>query len=101
MATLRPRFGRATRPMKDIVRKSPVGLDNAAFAMQLAGQLGSSVPFLPGVMEATAKVFERIEVSLLSSAQNDRNGVKRRSLVVRQAQPQGLQGVGGICSVDH
>ncbi|KAI0758025.1 hypothetical protein C8Q74DRAFT_1441667 [Fomes fomentarius] len=61
MAALRPRFGRATRPVKDIVRKSPVGLENAAFAMQMAGQLGSSVPYLQGVMEATAKILERIE----------------------------------------
>ncbi|KAI0758032.1 hypothetical protein C8Q74DRAFT_293658 [Fomes fomentarius] len=61
MAALHPRFARATHSVKDIVRKSPVGLDNAAFAMQMAGQLGSSVPFLPGVMEATAKILERIE----------------------------------------
>ncbi|KAI0758044.1 hypothetical protein C8Q74DRAFT_1210364 [Fomes fomentarius] len=61
MATLRPRFARPTSRVKDVVRKSPVGLDNAAFATQLAAQLGSSVPFLPGVMEATAKILERIE----------------------------------------
>ncbi len=54
-------------PSKTSVRKSPVGLDNAAFAMELAGKLGSSVPFLPGVMEVTVKkILERIEVSLFS-----------------------------------
>lgn len=63
MATLRPHFTRLTRRVNDIVRKSPVGLDSAAFALQLAGQLGSSVPFLQGVMEATAKILEQIEVS--------------------------------------
>ncbi len=63
MATLRPHFTRLTRRVNDIVRKSPVGLDSAAFALQLAGQLSSSVPFLQGVMEATAKILEQIEVS--------------------------------------
>ncbi|KAI0758020.1 hypothetical protein C8Q74DRAFT_292627 [Fomes fomentarius] len=61
MATLRPHFTRPTRRVKDIVRKSPVALETVAFAMQLAGQLGSSVLFLQGVMEATAKILERIE----------------------------------------
>ncbi len=101
MATLRPRFARPTRRVKDVVRKSPVGLETVAFSMQLAGQLGTSVPYLQGVMEATAKILERIEVSLLRSAQNDPNDMKRWSLAGRRAQSQGLQGAGGICSGHH
>ncbi len=76
MATLRPRFAWSTCRVKDIV---PVGLETVAFSMQMAGQLGSSVPFLQGVMEATARILERIEVNLPVRAQNDENDVKRRS----------------------
>lgn len=83
------------------MRTTPVGLETVAFSMQLAGQLGSSVPYLQGVMEATAKILERIEVSLLRSAQNDPNDMKRWSLAGRQARSQGLQGAGEICSGHH
>ena len=45
-------------------RTSPVEIGTVVTALKVTGQIASSVPFLPGITEATVTILERVDVSI-------------------------------------